>query len=98
MKETEYRAEIIANQSVQEEITEAIEQTDDNLYYTFIPAVQGKGRQRKRLGDETWPELNCMFILYVDETSLTQIRDIIQALKERFPNEGIKLFVTPAGC
>ena len=52
MKETEYRAEIIANQSVQEEITEAIEQTDDNLYYTFIPAVQGKGRQRNESSDQ----------------------------------------------
>ncbi len=96
MSEELYRIEIIANQSVEEEITEALEEADENLYYTFIPSVQGKGRQQKRLGDETWPELNCMFILYVDDITLLLTKEIINGIKSRFPNEGIKIFVVPA--
>ena len=37
MNEELFRVEIIANQSVQEEITEALEELDEHLYYTFIP-------------------------------------------------------------
>ena len=47
-----FRAEIIANQSVQEELVEAIESADCPMFYTYIPAVQGKGRQQKHFGDE----------------------------------------------
>ena len=96
MNEELFRVEIIANQSVQEEITEALEELDEHLYYTFIPSVQGKGRQQKRLGDETWPELNCMFILYVDDITLLLITEVINGIKARFPNEGIKCFAIPA--
>ncbi len=92
-----FRAEIIANQSVQEELAEAIEGTE-SMFYTYIPAVQGKGRQQKRFGDETWPELNCLYVLYVDTAGLDVLRSITTSLKQRFPREGIKLFAVPAIC
>ncbi|MFH2113930.1 MAG: PG0541 family transporter-associated protein [Spirochaetota bacterium] len=93
-----FRAEIIANQSVQEELAEAIEGTTGSMFYTYIPAVQGKGRQQKRFGDETWPELNCIYVMYVDTTSLDVLRNLTASLKKRFPHEGIKLFAVPALC
>ena len=91
-----FRAEIIANQSVQEELAEAIESTAESMFYTYIPAVQGKGRQQKRFGDETWPELNCIYIMYVDAPGLAVLRKITTVLKQRFPREGLKLFAVPA--
>lgn len=95
-----FRVEIIANQSVQEELAEAIEGSE-SMFYTYIPAVQGKGRQQKRFGDETWPELNCIYIIYVDAVGLDVLRKKTAVLKHRFSREGIKLFIVPAlqeGC
>jgi len=96
MQNESYRIEIIANQSVEEELAEAIEAAEGPLYYTFLPAVQGRGRQQKKTGDDTWPELNCIYILYTDERGLAILKDIVSGLKARFPREGIKFFVVPA--
>lgn len=96
MQTDPFRVEIIANQSVQEELAEAIEAADGPLFYTFLPAVQGRGRQQKKLGNDTWPELNCIYILYTDTRGLAALKEIVGDLKSRFPREGIKLFVVPA--
>ena len=46
-----YRAEIVANQSVQDVITELLEEKIENIEYTVIPGVMGKGRHSKKLGN-----------------------------------------------
>ena len=38
-----YRIEIISNQSVQEDITELLEQEIAEIEYTVIPVVHGRG-------------------------------------------------------
>ncbi len=96
MQTNMYRVEIIANQSVQEDIAEAIDACELEMNYSFFPAVQGKGGQQKRLGDDTWPELNCLYILYVQAEALDALRRIVADIKTRFPRDGIKLFAVPA--
>ena len=48
-----YRIEIISNQSVQEDITELLEQEIAEIEYTVIPVVHGRGIRAKKLGTTT---------------------------------------------
>ena len=43
-----YRVEIISNQSVQEDITERLEEEIPSIQYTLIPEVQGRGTRTKK--------------------------------------------------
>lgn len=89
------RAEIIANSSVQEELIDAVEAALPKFQYTLVPMVHGKGRTNRKLGTVTWPELNFLMISYVEDQELDLLRSAIKSIKERFPREGIKLFLIP---
>ena len=91
-----YRAEIISNQSVQEDIIERLEREIPSLQYTVIPEISGRGVRTKKLGDTVWPEMNFVLFTYVEKDDALKVKDIIAAVKERFPNEGISLFFTKA--
>ena len=89
-----YRAEIISNQSVQEDIIERLEQALPSIEYTVIPEIHGRGQRTKKLGDTIWPEMNFVLFTYVEEDAARKIKEIVEAVKQRFPNEGISLFFT----
>ena len=91
-----YRAEIISNQSVQEDIIERLERELPSIQYTVIPEISGRGTRTKKLGDTVWPEMNFVLFAYVDEDAARKIKEIVEAVKQRFPNEGISLFYTKA--
>jgi len=86
------RVEIIANRSVQDDIIETLESTIENFFYTVVPVVHGRGRQKRRLGTATWPEENFMLIAYVEEVDAQVLTRSVAIIKERFPDEGIKVF------
>ena len=90
-----YRAEIVANQSVQDVIIELLEQEIENIEYTIIPGVMGKGNHSKKLGDTIWPELNFILFVYTDKEGAEKITEIIKAVQTRYPKEGISLFFIP---
>jgi ribosome recycling factor len=90
-----YRAEIIANRSVQEEITETLERMIPEILYSIIPEVYGKGKNNRKLGTVSWPEINFILIAYVEDTMAPVIHKVITDIKKRFPKEGIKLFMIP---
>lgn len=87
-----YRVEIISNQSVQDEITELLEQEIPDIEYTVIPTVHGRGRHSKKLGTTTWPEQNFVMFAYMDREEALKARIVVSAVKARFPREGISLF------
>ena len=91
-----YRAEIISNQSVQEDIVERLEKELPSIQYTVIPEIHGRGVRTKKLGDTIWPEMNFVLFAYVEEDAARKIKEVIEAVKQRFPNEGISLFFTKA--
>ena len=91
-----YRAEIISNQSVQEDIVERLEKALPSIEYTVIPEIHGRGQRTKKLGDTVWPEMNFVLFTYVEEEAARKIKEIVEAVKQRFPNEGISLFFTRA--
>ncbi len=90
------RCEIIANQSVQEEITLLLEEKIPEILYTTVPLVTGRGKNSYKLGSTTWPETNFILITYVQDDKLKLIKAIIQAVKQKFIGEGIKLFCVKA--
>ena len=89
-----YRAEIVSNQSVQDDITERLEKEIPSIQYTLIPEVHGRGLKTKKLGDVVWPEMNFILFAYIEDEDARKIKDVIAQVKERFPNEGISLFFT----
>ena len=91
-----YRAEIISNQSVQEDITECLEKELPSIQYTVIPEIHGRGSHTKKLGDTIWPEMNFVLFAYVEKEEALKIKEVVAAVKERFPNEGISLFFSKA--
>lgn len=87
-----YRAEIVANQSVQDDLIELLEETIPNIFYTVIPTVFGRGKENRKLGTTTWPETNFALFAYIEKDDVKNVQAVVQAVKEKFPDEGIKLF------
>lgn len=90
------RIEIIANQSVQDDIIEKLETELPEMEYTIIPVVHGKGVSSHKLGNNIWPEENFLLFAYTNEETAAKAKSIIEETKARFPREGISLFGTPA--
>ncbi|MCH5293386.1 MAG: hypothetical protein J1E07_06625 [Treponema sp.] len=91
-----FRAEIISNQSVQEDIIERLEKEIPSIEYTVIPELHGRGIRTKKLGDTIWPEMNFVLFSYIDDDNAQKIKEVVAAVKKRFPKEGISLFFTKA--
>ena len=91
-QECEYRAEIICNQSVQDDVIELLEQEISDIQYTVIENVNGKGLSSKKLGNTTWPEMNFLLFAYTDLSGAKKIKTIVEFLKKKFPKEGISVF------
>lgn len=87
-----YRIEIISNQSVQDDIIELLEQEIPEIQYTILPEVHGRGGHSKKLGTTTWPEQNFVLFAYVTKEDAKKAKAIIQAVREKFPSEGITFF------
>ena len=90
------RCEIIANQSVQDEIISLMEEHIEGVLYTIIPTVVGRGKNSYKMGSATWPETNFILVSYVEDKEVPVMKAIIKAVKEKFAGEGVKLFLVRA--
>ncbi|MCR5401701.1 MAG: hypothetical protein K6E78_08925 [Treponema sp.] len=88
-----HRCEIIANQSVEDDIIEQLETTISDFEYTIDENLYGRGRSSRKLGNSVWPEMNFVLTAYVTEDDAELVRTCINQIKEKFPHEGINLFV-----
>jgi hypothetical protein len=86
------RIEIIANQSVEENILEAMAREQVGKFYTKIPNIYGVGSSGPRMGDAVWPEENFSLVIWCEEEEALGIRRAVSSVKEKFTDEGIKLF------
>jgi len=86
------RVEIIANNSVEENILEALAREQAGKFYSKVPGVLGVGSSGSRMGDAIWPEENFMLIIWCEEEEAGRIKQAVDSVKEKFPGEGIKLF------
>ena len=87
------RCEIIANQSVEDDIIEILEKTIPDFEYTIDENLFGKGKNSRKLGDSVWPEMNFVMIAYIDEKSVAVVHECVNQIKMKFPKEGINLFI-----
>jgi len=88
--------ELIANRSVESEIIEALEGSTPDFFYTLLPQICGRGKTKYRQGTSTWPEMNFLLISYMDNDAAEKAQAAVRGVKERFPREGIKLFMMEA--
>ena len=87
------RCDIIANQSVEDDIIEILEKNITDFEYTIDENLFGKGKKSRKLGDSVWPEMNFVMIAYIDEKSVTVVHECVNQIKMKFPKEGINLFI-----
>jgi hypothetical protein len=86
------RVEIIANNSVEENILEALRVEGVGKYYTKYPGILGVGNTGPLMGDSVWPEENFGLVIWCEEAEAHGIQRAVAKVKEQFPGEGIKLF------
>ena len=86
------RVEIIANNSVQEDILDNLERIGMSSRYTMITGVHGRGRCAPKRGDHIWPEENFIMIIYCEKEEADKIDEALVKVKQKFPNEGVKAF------
>lgn len=91
------RLEIFANQAVEENIMEAIAKEGVGKFYTKFPNIYGTGTSGPRMGDAVWPEENFSLVFWCEEEEARVIERAVNKVKEKFENEGIKLFGLPPG-
>lgn len=89
------RVEIIANQSVEENILEALKFAGAGKHYTKFPNILGVGSTGPRMGDSIWPEENFSLVIWCDEEEGRKIERAVADVKKIFPGEGIKVFGLP---
>ncbi|BCR21582.1 PG0541 family transporter-associated protein [Borrelia sp. HM] len=93
-----YRVEIISNLSLEFDLHEHINRIEndfgENIYYSQIYDVHGKGRKGKKQGDGVWPGENFILIIYTEKLIVIErLRSIVDILKQEYPTEGIKFFI-----
>ncbi len=86
------RIEIIANKSVEDDIETSLEHYIPGILYTIVPLVYGRGGQDRKLGTSTWPETNFLMISYIEDEYVNDVKAVMDEVKKKFPNEGIKIF------
>lgn len=86
------RLEIIANQSVREDLIESLETQIPGFQYSLLPTVHGRGPEDWKLGTTVWPEENFVLFAYVDDEVAAVAKTLVANLKARYPREGVKVY------
>jgi len=86
------RLELIANQSVQEEMIQTLEAGVPGLRYTLIPVAHGRGPDDWKLGTTVWPEENFVLFTYQEDEVVETLLALIAEVKAQFPKEGITVW------
>ncbi|GHU42783.1 hypothetical protein FACS1894190_12510 [Spirochaetia bacterium] len=86
------RIEVIANNSVEENIFEAFKEEGVAKFYTKFNGAHGVGTSGPRMGDAIWPEENFVLVIWCDLKEALGIERALKKIKGQFPAEGIKLF------
>jgi hypothetical protein len=88
------RVEIIGNHSIQSDLFEALEIMELDNRYSLVSSIIGMGSNGGRLGTTVWPEENFLMILYLNKKQVDSLFPLVQRIKEKFPDEGIKMAVS----
>ncbi|QEN08476.1 hypothetical protein EXM22_10940 [Oceanispirochaeta crateris] len=89
------RLEIIANNTVEDDIQDALKSVEIDFSYTRLNAVHGRGHSEPKAGNAVWPEENFIYLIYTEDDMALRFVAALKKIKERFTNEGIKVFAIP---
>jgi len=92
-----FRVEVIANRSVEENIHDALNFENTGKHFSKYLGVLGVGKSGPCMGDAIWPEENITFVFWCEEEELAAIERAVRFVKNKYPNEGIKMFSLPGG-
>ena len=92
-KKAFYRCEIIANMSVEEDITELLEAEIESIQYTVAEQIYGRGLKSRKLGNTVWAETNFVLITYIEKEELENVKRVVESVKEKFRTEEIQMFI-----
>ena len=96
MSDVLHRIDIVANQSVEEDIIEHLQSVGHGESFTYIHPVFGRGDHGRREMSAVWPETNVLFIVYMNDDSAGRFISGLRELRERFPREGIRCWKSDA--
>ena len=80
--EKKVRIEIIYSQAL-----------DEDFIAEFSKAA---GFNNPHLGDDVWPQLNMMYLIFCGEDEAEKIKEIVSRLRESYKTEGIACFISSA--
>ncbi len=86
--------EIRATHSVEQDMMDILEKKRLASHFTKIPSVHGRGDADPKRGDHIWPEENFILIIYCDDNQASVIEKAIEEVRDSFPDEGIRCFIT----
>lgn len=86
------KLELIFSSALEEDFTEEFQKIGIGKFYTKIPNIMGSGYNNPHLGDNIWPQLNTMLIIYCSEEEAEKIKQIVFKLRKLYETEGIACF------
>lgn len=87
------RIEIFMNRAIVDVVlSEVAKEFGEDLKYSLIPDVKGRGFSGPCLGDDIWPELNDIIILYIEDAMVDDLVNHMKSLKKHFPIQGLAMF------
>ena len=89
------RIELIFSQALEEDFVEAFHRNMIKKY-TAIPVAKGPGCSTPKLGDDIWPQLNAMMIVYCDDSDKEKILKIVTEIRKKYLIEGVSCFISTA--
>jgi hypothetical protein len=90
------RLEIIFSQAIEDDFFELFEKEQVGKNFTRFPAVTGSGFSTPKLGNDVWPQLNAMLIIYCSKEEAEKIRAIVNRIRHQYPTEGIACYISKA--
>ena len=88
------RVEIFVNQSIAEDLQERLKDAGHLEACTRWTPLFGLGKSGPKEGTPIWPETNSGFLLILPQRKLDSLRQVIRELKEEYPEEGLKCFIS----
>jgi hypothetical protein len=87
------RIEIHLSEAIEEDFEHLLEEKGVTSFTKLNPSM-GRGCSTPMLNNDIWPGRNTSYIIYIDEED--GVKEAIDALRKRFPGEGIAAYLTLA--
>ncbi|MBP5695099.1 MAG: hypothetical protein J6X11_00455 [Treponema sp.] len=94
--EKKVRVEIIYSQALDEDFISEFNKAGIVHKFTKFNNVTGAGYNNPHLGDDVWPQLNMMYLIFCSEDEAEKIKEIVLKLREMYKTEGISCFISSA--